>query len=416
MNMMPVTDKFVHLQSLTQQFEELRSYIHTSAQSVVAVHQVEQELWRRLLQLGYQALGMFFALQGNGDLGENLTLPDGQIVKRLSTTHQCDYQSVFGLFRLNRIVYGSREGQKIEFVPLDARLQLPDSKFSYLLQDWDQSLSVESPYSKVNEILKKILGFEQSTDSLERMNRQMATVVESFRETKLAPRAAAEGQLIVASADGKGIPIRRNADSPPILDHRHKSGPKPDRKKMAIVGTVYSIDPVIRTPTEVVESLFRDPRQQDQKKPHEHPRPQPQHKELRARLTTEQNGEVVNATKTSFDWIAVQTKKRNPNADKIFVTIMDGQESLWDAATKTLSQPNRIDILDLLHVTPRLWTTAYQFFPQDSDDAIAFVKDHVRLILQGKVNDVIASWQKMARRTPSQRSETGDSEKSNTLL
>ncbi len=40
-----------------------------------------------------------------------------------------------GSFELSRRVYGTREGQKIEWVPLDQRLQLPESKFSYLLQD-----------------------------------------------------------------------------------------------------------------------------------------------------------------------------------------------------------------------------------------------------------------------------------------
>jgi hypothetical protein len=39
----------------------------------------------------------------------------------------------------------TRKGQKIEHVPLDAKLNLPESKFSYLLQDWDQSLIVEMP-------------------------------------------------------------------------------------------------------------------------------------------------------------------------------------------------------------------------------------------------------------------------------
>ena len=49
---------------------------------------------------------------------------------------------MFGAFELVRRVYGTREGQQIDYVPLDERLQLPPSKFSYLLQDWDQSLEL----------------------------------------------------------------------------------------------------------------------------------------------------------------------------------------------------------------------------------------------------------------------------------
>jgi hypothetical protein len=56
------------------------------------------------------------------------------------------------------VVYGTRESQPIEFVPLDARLGLPAGKFSSLLPDWDQALVVENPYQQVNHVLSRILG------------------------------------------------------------------------------------------------------------------------------------------------------------------------------------------------------------------------------------------------------------------
>ena len=72
----------------------------------------------------------------------------GRRVRRLDELHLREYLSVFGLYELSRVVYGTRAGQKIEYVPLDAKLKLPESKFSYLLQDWDQSLAVETPYAR----------------------------------------------------------------------------------------------------------------------------------------------------------------------------------------------------------------------------------------------------------------------------
>lgn len=63
-------------------------------------------------------------------------MPDGHEAMRLEQPHLRCYQSIFGEFQLLRAVYGTREGQEIEFVPLDARLQLPESEFSYVLQDW----------------------------------------------------------------------------------------------------------------------------------------------------------------------------------------------------------------------------------------------------------------------------------------
>ena len=170
-----------HLDLLNTRFEEMRHYVLTAARQGLPAHEVELALWQRVLQMGYHAFGMFFALQGSGDVGDSLTLSDGRQVRRLDDLRERAYHSVFGSFTLTRAVYGTREGQKIDCVPLDSRLQLPESEFSYLLQDWDQALAVEAPYNKVNDVLEMILGFSQSVDSLERMNRGMAESVASFQ-------------------------------------------------------------------------------------------------------------------------------------------------------------------------------------------------------------------------------------------
>jgi hypothetical protein len=70
-------------------------------------------------------------------MGPSVTLPDGRVCQRLEELHPRRYVSIFGEFHLSRVAYGSREGQKIDFVPLDNRLQLAESMFSYLLQDWE---------------------------------------------------------------------------------------------------------------------------------------------------------------------------------------------------------------------------------------------------------------------------------------
>ncbi len=112
--------------------EELQTFVQSAAGAGTPVHEVERGLWRRLLPLGYQLQSQFFALVGDGDQGEPVTLAAGQVVRRLPPRHRRPDQSVFGSFELERVVYGTREGPAIEFVPLDARLRLPAGKFSYL--------------------------------------------------------------------------------------------------------------------------------------------------------------------------------------------------------------------------------------------------------------------------------------------
>src|SRR5436189_668769 len=148
--------------------------LRTALHEGTPIHDVERGLWDLALQMGRQALTAFIGAHGHGDLGETLTLPDGQEVRRLDALHSRRYVSIFGEFTLQRTVYGSREGQALAFVPLDNRLQLPASVFSQVLQDWDQSLAMEQAFSQVSQTIARMLQLRQSVDSLEEMNRQMA--------------------------------------------------------------------------------------------------------------------------------------------------------------------------------------------------------------------------------------------------
>src|SRR5207244_4058318 len=102
-----------------------------------------------------------------------------------------------------------------------------------------------------------ILGLQQSVDSLERMNAQMAEQVTAFREDRPRPEPGTEGEVLVTSADGKGVVMRRPAGAPAPAAHRSK-GDKASQKRMATVGAAYTVDRHVRTPEEVVAALFRD--------------------------------------------------------------------------------------------------------------------------------------------------------------
>lgn len=384
-------DQSPTLDTLTQ---ELAAYVRNAATDATPAHAVERGIWTRILALGRQALELFFTIQGTGDLGETVTLPDDRTLQRLPDTHARAYRSVFGDFTLRRTVYGTRAGQKIEFVPLDARLQLPASDYSYLLQQWDQALGCESAFARVGVTLFDILGLKQSTDSLERMNRQMAEAVHSFRLARPVPSAAEEGEVMVAQADGKGVVMRRPANEPKIQAHRTK-GQKANQKRMATVGTIYSVDRVVRTPADVVASLFRDPADQPISTS---TRPRPVGKHVWASLTYEEDGITVPGTDLVFAWLSVELKRRNPGGRREVVYLMDGQEALWDARRAYLPGTKAVEILDLLHVTPRLWAAAHLFYREGSGEAVAFVRERLERVLQGEVLSVVRGMRQMGTR------------------
>ena len=270
---------------------------------------MEKGIWDWVLQLGRWALQHFFACAGDGDVGETIQMPDGRSLRRLAELHRREYGSVFGDLTVGRTVYGCREGQKIEHVPLDVRLQLPEGKFWYLLQDWDQFLVVEEPYAGVSSRLGRILGFTRSVDSLERMNRNGATWVAEFFDSlpTPAPDQDQEGEIVVGSADGKGVPMRKPIEQTPIEAHQSTRGPKPNTKKMALLGTVYTVDRFARTPEQVLASLFRDTKEPAKEERAE--RPKPQNKRLRASLARSEAGTTEPAAQeTSGGWLRKSTR------------------------------------------------------------------------------------------------------------
>jgi hypothetical protein len=370
--------------------EELQTFVRSAAGAGTPVHEVERGLWRRLLQLGYQLQGQFFALVGDGDQGETMTLTAGQVVRRLPEHHRRPYQSVFGPFELDRVVYGTRESQQLEFVPLDARLGLPAGKFSYRLQDWDQALVVDNPYQQVNHVLSRILGFEQSVASLEQRTHTLAAAVDDFRARQPPAPVAAVPQVIVLSGDGKGVPIRKPATAPPIQAHDHQRGPKPERKKMALVGAVYHIEPYRRTPHEVLEALFHDPAAAVPVRATAR-RPAPPHKRLRASLNRQEGTTAVCATEEIFPWLVTEAQQRDPKQQCPWVVVMEGQPALWEAVNHALGDTPRVEILDLLHATRYLWEAVHLFHPAGSDRAPQLMKLLVLGLLSG-VGAALIPW------------------------
>lgn len=370
------------------QLEEMAGFVRQAAKDGRSIDQVERGLWSSLLRLGHAMLVGYVDGVGPGDVGDTL-VHEGRELRRLDAPHDRRYVSVFGALTISRYVYGTRETQKHELVPTDALLGLPDSEFSYVLQEWDQSFCVEDSYAESRRKVEKILGISQSVRSLEQMSMAMAEGVSAFRESAPPPAAEEEGSILVLTADGKGVPMRRDGgQDPPALRGRRKKGEKANKKRMACVGGVYTIDPFVRTPEEVVEEVLRDARKPD--------RPKPCHKQLRAELTRQIEGVEVNAKERIFGWFAEQVKLRNPRGRKNLVCVMDGERALWKKQQTLV--PGIVCILDLFHVLERLWQAAHCFHPEGSDEAGAFVTDRLLRLLRGEVGYVIGGLKQMARK------------------
>jgi hypothetical protein len=169
---------------------------------------------------------------------------------------------------------------------------------------------------------------------------------------------------------------------------RRGKGEKANKKQMAYVGAVYSIDPFERTAADVVQELDRRQRATD--------RPVPQHKHVWAEMTTLAEGEVCTGRERLFVEMAVAAHERDPTHRKPLVCLMDGEAGLWEMQRQWL--PRAVGILDLFHVLERLWQAAHCFHPEKSPEAEQFVTRRLRQLLEGKVQGVIGGLRRLVKK------------------
>ena len=378
--------------NVREQFQQIEEFIGQAGKAEVRIDKIERELFSRLLHLGLSLLKVFVAQAGDGDVGESCTR-DGETTRRLPEPHARRYLSVFGELSVERRVYGTREGQAIEWVPLDARLGLPAGEISYVLEDWLQRLAVKESFHEAAASLESLLGLKVGVHTAERLNRELAGHAASFRAGQQAPPPQNANEILVVTADGKGVPMRGSdrpePQSPPVEQSRSDKGPKRGKKRMSYVGAVYGIDPFVRTAEDVVDEVLRERRAKD--------RPVPQDKHVWAELTRvwddgSPEGNTLNGRTYLFAELAVECLARDPQQQRTLVCLMDGEVALWEMQREWLGWS--VGVLDLFHVMERLWGVAHCLHGEKGAAAKDYVTQQLRLLLQGKIGYVIGGFRR----------------------
>jgi hypothetical protein len=368
-----------------QQLQTLIDFVGRASAEQQRLDQVERGLLSHLLELGLSLLTAFVATAGDGNCGDTTTAPDGSVPKRLPEPHTRPYRSLFGDLPLTRYVYGTREGQKITCVPLDARLGVPAGESSYVLEDWLQRFAVKGAFAEAAQSLHVLLGLKPSVRSVEDMNRTLAEFAATFIDHRPTPPAAEEGELVVLTGDGKGVVMRRPPVEAPRQAPHQDPKAKTGKKQMACVGACYTIDRFVRTPDQVIDELQRKQRAKD--------RPRPCHKHVWAEMTCVVEGETCNGRVTLFDHLAEEWARRDPARRRTAICLFDGERALWDAWE--LFFDHTIGILDIFHVLEYLWDAAGCFQPPQSQAGADFVTERLRMLLEGKVGYVIGGLRQM---------------------
>ena len=353
------------------EFSLLESWLASSSALQLPLHQIEsqqqvkgREVQRLLLQAHLQH-------RGNGDVGPALQLQkaDGAVLyshRRLSSR---SLTTVFGTVELVRMGYSRSSGPSI--FPLDKALALPTRSFSYELQRRLVKAAVQNPFLESVQTIAELTGVAVSKRSLEEILPDAARDFDAFYQQR--PVATAAGSILVAAVDGKGIPMVKPGGAQPKA--RLTKGQKANKKRMATVATVFTRGPWVRTPQQVIGSLFPSSRPP----PGETTAPpRPENKRVWASL--------LKGKTAVIEEVAEEMDRRDPSRSATRLALTDGERALQIRVDQKL---NVTLILDLMHVLEKLWKAAYVFHAEGSLQADLWVIDRALRILFGEAGQVV---------------------------
>jgi hypothetical protein len=296
--------------------------------------------------------------------------------------HDRPLATVFGEVEVSRLAYRHR-GEK-NLYPADACLNLPTELYSHGLR---RMAAVESSRGSFDEAVAAIegaAGQHVPKRQVEELARRAAVDFEAFYEQAGRARAG-PGDLVVISADGKGIVMRPEALRPGTakaaaskkLHARLSKGERPYRKRMAEVGAVYEVSPVPRRPEDVMG---------DKKVP----APVAKAKWLTASVVDDAK-EVISAV---FD----EAERRDPAHERTWVGLVDGARHQIDVMKKQAKRRGvKLTVLcDFVHVVEYIWKAAWCFFDEGDPAAEAWVKEKATEVLRSKASVVAGSIRRKA--------------------
>ena len=379
--------------------DDLTAFVRRAVEKGLSFQEVERGALTRALEIGRAAVDLFLDAQGTGDLGEQIETQEGAVLYRSERLVTRPLRTIFGEHTLQSYVYSQGAKRKIELRPIDARINLPEGKASYLLQEFSQLFCVEKAFGVGARQFETVFGQQLSVAVLENINRAMGAQADRFLDQLPTPAPAEEGAILVTTADGKGVPlVREDAQKVPAFEKKERPG----NRRMATLGCVYSVAPHVRTPEQIVAALFRDP---SVSQPED--RPEPCCKRYRAIFAeASQEGEdAVPSAYRTWTWMTQEVTARHQSGQPV-LRLMDGQPSLWEASDQCLQEfidqklsahasTKLVDILDILHVSGYVWKAAKAFHGHKEHQE-AFVQERLLRILRGEVSGVVTGMRRMA--------------------
>jgi hypothetical protein len=362
-----------------QALQALLKFVTESADQLEA-HEAEKGIFKRLLPIGLAAMKLYFAQRGTGDVGPAITQADGEMLPREKLLRGRDYFSIFGKFKVARTCY--RTPGEPGLFPLDAQVNLPERCYSYFLQEWMTVFAVEHPFKESAGFFAQLFDLDIAESVLMEVAKEAPQDYEVFYAQRPLSAEDTEGALLVVSFDGKGVPMIKEEAAK--LKAKLGTGEKRQKKKEALVGVSYTVDPKPRAPEALAELLIDPEAARARRQRADMTDDTPRAQQVR-RLAS-----LVRTKQAVMELIKADAEHRDPQHRKPLVVLLDGALGLWRLATKLFKPWKRVTfVLDIMHVVGYLWSAANALFAEGSKAGKRWVQEKLTEILRGRVGYVI---------------------------
>jgi hypothetical protein len=310
--------------------------------------------------------------------------------------------TVVGMVEVQRWAYEARGVDRLH--PADAALNLPDDVYSFGVRRLVAEEACKISFDEVVEQTKKILGVAVPKRQVEELTVRAARDFTAFYATR-AVKAEVTTALLVFGFNGKGVVMRhedlREGTKRAAEKSKHKlqtrltRGEKRDRKRMAQVATIYTVNPWVRVPMDILHDL-RSVR------PTATPRPRPVNKRVWASLEVEPKKVIEEAFTEGL--------RRDPERTRHWVVLVDGaRDQLRRVKHAAKKAGVKVTIvLDLIHVLEYFWKAAHCFHKAGSAALEQWVNQRLLALLQGRAAGAFA---KDLRRWTARRKLDDDKQK-----
>jgi hypothetical protein len=364
-----------------REFQALEAWLMSEESRRLPLHAVEREQEHRGREIQRLLLEAHVAQRGTGDIGPAVEVGatdspgEGALHAHRRLDPRCP-QTIFGEISVERTGYCRAGAATVH--PLDDELQLPSRSFSYELQRRLVQAAVQGPFDEATARVAETTGVVVPKRSAEDLVQEAAQDFEAFYQTRIPPPEAETGPILVAALDGKGVPMVKGVPARHVV--RRAKGEKAQQKKIAVVATVYTQQPRLRTPQAVFEHLFgpsprRSPATETSSQSYERPK----YKRVWASLLKGKAGIMAE--------VVQELRRRDLAHQKHWVALTDGERALQQSVQRRLRGVPLV--LDFQHVLAKLWTAAYAFHEEGSPKALTWVQERAWRLLHGEVSQVV---------------------------